>query len=69
MGSGPEVLDARLRYRVNQGHLKLRIELHRPLDVLERAFLDRVQNVEKAVGADLVYYGDAPDELTPIAIK
>lgn len=63
---GVESVLARLRYRVTQGQLKLGVELHRPLDVLEGAFADRVAELSGKLGADRIFYGDAPAEVVPV---
>lgn len=66
-GSGLYVIDAKLRYRMAQGSLTLGVELHRPLDVLERAFDERITDLGSKVGSDLLYQGGAPDEVKPEA--
>lgn len=59
------VVSAKFRYRLNAGKLKLRVEMHRPLDVLDEAFADRIADLAAAVGADLIFQGDAPAEQKP----
>ncbi len=59
------IIAAKFRYRLAAGKLKLRVEMHRPLDVLEQAFADRIADLSNLVGADLIYQGDAPAEITP----
>lgn len=56
---------ARLRYRLGDGAVKLWVDLLNPEDVIETAFLDRVQAIEKATGTP-VWRGDAPPETTAV---
>lgn len=48
-------VDARLRYRLNEGALKLWYELVRPKRVVEAAFKDLWDEIEKATKATILY--------------
>ncbi|PYG00185.1 Uncharacterized conserved protein YfdQ, DUF2303 family [Georgenia satyanarayanai] len=52
-GSAGYKVTARLRYRINDGHLLLGYALDRPEDVLEEAFNDVVDEVEGGITAPL----------------
>lgn len=56
---------ARLRYRLGDGAVKLWVDMLNPEDVVETAFLDRVQAIEKATDT-AVWRGDAPAEVAAL---
>ncbi len=59
-GVGLRRLDARFRYRIEQGNLSLWFELVRAQDVLEKAFTDVVAQIRTGLGDTLVLAGAAP---------
>lgn len=59
-GVGKRRVDARLRYRINQGALSMWYELVRPDDVLEAAFQDLVAGIRTGLGDVPVLSGKAP---------
>lgn len=61
-GVGLKRLDARFRYRIAQGELKLWYELVRAQDVLEAAFAEVVEQIRTNLGATLVVAGAAPQK-------
>lgn len=66
LGVDPVELDARLRWRINDGHLRIGYALHRP-DLAEQEAFDRIRAlVAEAVQADL-HLGEAPAQLHPHA--
>lgn len=60
-GVGGKQIEARFRYRINSGELKLWFELVRPEDVLKAAFDEIVALVESGVGDVPVLAGAAPE--------
>ena len=59
-GVGLKRVDARFRYRINQGELKLWFELVRAQDVLEAAFAEVVAQIREGLSDTLVVAGAAP---------
>lgn len=59
-GVGVKRIDARFRYRINQGDLKLWFELVRAQDVLEQAFAEVVGQIRLGLDTTLVVAGAAP---------
>jgi uncharacterized protein YfdQ (DUF2303 family) len=52
-------LDARLRYRINDGKLEIWYDLHRPHKVVEAATQAVTQSIRKGIGEDPMYLGAA----------
>jgi len=57
LGGAPAKINARLRYRINDGKLVMWYQLHRPAKVVEEAVRQVTATIRKAIGTDPMYLG------------
>jgi len=59
LGGAAYQLDARLRYRIEDGKLQIWYDLHRPHKVVEAATQAVTQSIRKGIGEDPMFLGAA----------